>query len=57
METERQFFEGRKYVIYSHNLNTLTKAPIGVVTAFPGYPTPKFNSYHSLKSLPALHMI
>ena len=34
----------RKYVIYNHDLNSLTKAPFGVVTAFPDDPNPVFNS-------------
>ena len=36
--------DGRKYVIYNHNLNALIKAPFGVVTAFPDDPNPVFNS-------------
>ena len=43
----------RKYVIYSHNLNTLIKAPSVDVTAFSVDPTPMFNSYHSSESLPS----
>ena len=34
----------RKYVIYNHDLNSLIKAPFGVVTAFPNNPNPIFNS-------------
>ena len=34
----------RKYVIYKHDLNSLIKAPFGVVTAFPDDPNPVFNS-------------
>ena len=34
----------RKYVIYNHNLNSLIKAPFGVVTAFPDDPNPVFKS-------------
>ena len=34
----------RKYVIYNHDLNSLIKAPFGVVTAFPEDPNPVFNS-------------
>ena len=34
----------RKYVIYNHDLNSLIKAPFGVVTAFPDDPNPVFNS-------------
>ena len=34
----------RKYVIYNHDLNSLIKAPFGVITAFPDYPNPVFNS-------------
>ena len=34
----------RKYVIYNHELNSLMKAPFGVVTAFPDDPNPVFNS-------------
>ena len=34
----------RKYVIYNHDLNSLIKAPFGVVTAFPDDPNPTFNS-------------
>ena len=34
----------RKYVIYNHELNSLIKAPFGVVTAFPDDPNPVFNS-------------
>ena len=34
----------RKYVIYNHDLNSLNKAPFGVVTAFPDDPNPVFNS-------------
>ena len=34
----------RKYVIYNHDLNSLLKAPFGVVTAFPDDPNPIFNS-------------
>ena len=34
----------RKYVIYTHHLNSLVKAPFGVVTAFPDDPNPVFNS-------------
>ena len=42
----------RKYVIYNHNLNTLIKAPFGVVTAFPDDPNPLFSShYHSQESV------
>ena len=37
----------RKYVIYNHNLNSLIKAPFGVVTAFPDDPNPLFSSYNS----------
>ena len=33
----------RKYVIYNHDLNSLIKAPFGVVTAFPDDPNPVFN--------------
>ena len=35
--------EERKYVIYNHHLNSLIKAPFGVVTAFPDDPNPVFN--------------
>ena len=45
--------EGRKYVIFSHTLNTHIRAPFGVVTAFPDVPNPMFNSYHSSESLPS----
>ena len=42
----------RKYVIYTHNLNALIKAPFGVVTAFPNDPNPLFSSHcHSQESL------
>ena len=34
----------KKYVIYNHDLNSLIKAPFGVVTAFPDDPNPVFNS-------------
>ena len=34
----------RKYVIYNHDLNSLIKAPFGVVTAFPDDPNPVLNS-------------
>ena len=34
----------RKYVIYNHDLNSIIKAPFGVVTAFPDNPNPVFNS-------------
>ena len=34
----------RKYVIYNHELNSLIKAPFGVVTAFPDDSNPVFNS-------------
>ena len=34
----------RKYVMYNHDLNSLIKAPFGVVTAFPDDPNPAFNS-------------
>ena len=34
----------RKYVIYNHDLNSLIKAPFGVVIAFPDDPNPVFNS-------------
>ena len=34
----------RKNVIYNHDLNSLIKAPFGVVTAFPDDPNPVFNS-------------
>ena len=34
----------RKYVIYNHDLNSLIKAPFGVVTAFPDDPNTVFNS-------------
>ena len=37
----------RKYVIYNHNLNSLIKAPFGVVTAFPDDPNTLFSSYNS----------
>ena len=37
----------RKYVIYNHDLNSLIKAPFGVVTAFPDDPNPVFNSQSS----------
>ena len=33
-----------KYIIYNHDLNSLIKAPFGVVTAFPDDPNPVFNS-------------
>ena len=36
----------RKYVIYNHDLNSLIKAPFGVVTAFPDDPNPLFSSYN-----------
>ena len=42
----------RKYVIYNHDLNSLIKAPFGVVTAFPDDPNPIFNSPLS-SSLPS----
>ena len=42
----------RKYVIYNHDLNSLIKAPFGVVTAFPDDPNPIFNSPFS-SSLPS----
>ena len=42
----------RKYVIYNHDLNSLIKAPFGVVTAFPDDPNPNFNSPLS-SSLPS----
>ena len=45
--------EERKYVICSHNLNTLIKDPFPVVTAFPGDPNQISNSYHSLESFPS----
>ena len=45
--------EERKYVIDSHNFNTLIKAPFGVVTAFPDDPTPMFYSYHPSESVPS----
>ena len=45
--------EERNYVIYGHNLNTLIKAPFGVVIAFPDDPKPMFNCYHSSESLPS----
>ena len=48
--------EERKYVIYSHNVNTLIKARFGVVTAFPDDPNPIFYSYHP-SVFPALHTI
>ena len=38
----------RKYLIYNQNLNSLIKAPFGVVTAFPNDPNPVFNSFSSL---------
>ena len=42
----------RKYVICNHNLNSLIKAPFGVVTAFPNDPNPFFSSHcHSQESL------
>ena len=41
-----------KYVIYNHDLNSLIKAPFGVVTAFPDDPNPVFNSPLS-SSLPS----
>ena len=42
----------RKYVIYIHNLNSLIKAPFGVVTAFPNDPNPLSSSHlHSPESL------
>ena len=34
----------RKYVIYNHDLNSLLKAPFGVVTAFPDDTNPVLNS-------------
>ena len=40
----------RKYVIYNHDLNSLIKAPFGVVTAFPDDPNPVFNSPSSYLS-------
>ena len=45
--------EERNYVIYSHNLNTLIKAPFGVVTAFPDDPNPMFYSYRSSEIVPS----
>ena len=39
--------EERKYVIYNHKLNALTKAPFGVVTAFPNDPDPLFSSHYN----------
>ena len=42
----------RNYVIYNHDLNSLIKAPFGVVTAFPDDPNPIFNSPLS-SSLPS----
>ena len=38
----------RKYVIYSHSLNALIKAPFGVLTAFPNGPNPSFSSHCNL---------
>ena len=43
----------RKYVIYKHDLNSLIKAPFGVVTAFPDDPNPVFNSPSSSSYLPS----
>ena len=43
----------RKYVIYNHDLNSLIKAPFGVVTAFPDNPNPVFNSPFSSTNLPS----
>ena len=34
----------RKYVFYSHDLNSLNKAPFGILTAFPDDPNPVLNS-------------
>ena len=34
----------RRYVIYNHDLNSLIKAPFGVITTFPDDPNPVFNS-------------
>ena len=39
-----RILDERKYVIYNHDLNSLIKAPFGVVTAFPDDPNPFFNS-------------
>ena len=35
--------EERKYVIYNHQIDSLIKAPFGVITAFPDDPNPLFN--------------
>ena len=43
----------KKYVIYNHDLNSLIKAPFGVVTAFPDDPNPVFNSPSSSSYLPS----
>ena len=37
--------EERKYVIYNHILNAVTKAPLGVVCAFPDDPNLIFSSH------------
>ena len=43
----------RKHVIYNHDLNSLIKAPFGVVAAFPDDPNPVFNSPSSSSYLPS----
>ena len=35
--------EERKYVVYNHQLDSMIKAPFGVITAFPDDPNPLFN--------------
>ena len=41
----------RKYVIYSHNLNTFIRAPFGAVAAFPDSPNLMFNTYRFSETL------
>ena len=43
----------RKYVIHNHYLNSLAKAPFGVVAAFPDNPNPVLNSPFSSSYLPS----
>ena len=49
---EERIPDERKYVVYNHDLNSLVKAPFGVITAFPNDPNPLFSSdCHSEESL------
>ena len=43
MDVKDRLPEEKKYVIYNHQIDSMIKAPFGVITAFPDDPNPLFN--------------